>query len=162
MKIVVGLGNPGPKYETTRHNAGFLAVDFLVDEWKASPTSPGATNEGDFWHTTVRGEKVLLVKPDTFMNLSGQCVGPLFKFYKCVPGDLIVIHDDLDLKVNALRIKTGGGTGGHHGLRDLRGPGCSRLPSWEAAALPGASVLPDLPRPHVGPRDEQDQRASGT
>ncbi|MDR3607555.1 MAG: aminoacyl-tRNA hydrolase [Oligoflexia bacterium] len=117
MKIVAGLGNPGPKYETTRHNAGFLAIDRLVDDWKA--TGPSDAFEGEVWQTSVGGEKVLLVKPQTFMNVSGECLGPLLKFYKCKPEDLIVIHDDLDLGPLVLRLKVGGGTGGHNGLKSI-------------------------------------------
>ena len=117
MKIIAGLGNPGPKYETTRHNVGFLAVDRLVDEWKAS--GPVNKNEGEVYQASVSGETVYLVKPQTFMNLSGRCIAPLFQFYKCNPTDLIVIHDDLDLPPMSLRIKTGGGTGGHNGLKSI-------------------------------------------
>ena len=117
MKIIVGLGNPGQKYETTRHNAGFLAVDRLVDAWKA--TGPATQHDADLYQASVEGERVLLVKPQTFMNLSGRAVAPVFRFYKCEPSDLIVIHDDLDLKPLTLRIKTGGGTGGHNGLKSL-------------------------------------------
>ena len=117
MKIVAGLGNPGPKYETTRHNVGFLAIDRLIDAWKAS--SANDAYDGEIWQANVGGEKVLLVKPQTFMNVSGECIGPLMKFYKCGPEDLVVIHDDLDLKPLALRLKTGGGTGGHNGLKSI-------------------------------------------
>lgn len=117
MKIIAGLGNPEPKYETTRHNAGFLALDYLVEEWKAS--GPSDVGEGESWQATVGGEKVLLVKPLTYMNNSGQCIAPLVKFYKLKAEDLIVIYDDLDLKANTLRIKTGGGTGGHNGLKSI-------------------------------------------
>lgn len=117
MKIIAGLGNPGPKYETTRHNAGFLAIDRLIDDWKA--TGPTVQHEGEVYQASVAGEKVLLVKPQTYMNESGRCIGPLFKFYKLKPEDLIVIHDELDLKPLTLRIKTGGGTGGHNGLKSI-------------------------------------------
>jgi PTH1 family peptidyl-tRNA hydrolase len=117
MKLVVGLGNPGPKYETTRHNAGFLAIDYLVDEWKAK--WPADVQEGQAWQATLAGEKVVLLKPLTYMNHSGRCVAPIFKFYKLKPEDLIVIHDDLDLKTNVMRLKTGGGTGGHNGLKSI-------------------------------------------
>ena len=117
MKIVVGLGNPGSKYETTRHNVGFLAVDRLIDAWKAS--GPVEKYGGEIYQVSRGGEKVLLVKPQTFMNVSGRCVGPLVTFYKCAPGDLLVIHDDIDLPALALRIKTGGGTGGHNGLKSI-------------------------------------------
>lgn len=117
MKIIAGLGNPGPKYETTRHNVGFLAIDRLIDFWRAN--GPHKAPEGESYETTVGGEKVILLKPQTYMNQSGRSVGPVFKFFKCTPNDLIVIHDDLDLKPLALRIKTGGGTGGHNGLKSI-------------------------------------------
>lgn len=117
MKIIAGLGNPGARYETTRHNVGFLAVDRLVDEWKAR--GPVSRNQAQVYESTVRGEKVLLVKPQTYMNRSGQSVGPLFTFYKCAPGDLIVIHDEIDLPPGSLRIKTGGGSGGHNGIKSV-------------------------------------------
>lgn len=117
MKLIVGLGNPGPKYETTRHNVGFLALDRLIDGWSAE--GPIKKFEGEVFQTLRQGESVLLVKPQTFMNLSGKCVGPLFRFYRLNPADLIVIHDDLDLLPMSIRIKQGGGTGGHNGLKSL-------------------------------------------
>ena len=113
MKIIVGLGNPGAKYETTRHNVGFLALDRLVDRLHAS--GPITKYDGLIY----QADKVLLVKPKTFMNLSGRCVAPLFQFYQCRPEDLIVIHDELDLPSMAIRLKTGGGTGGHNGLKSV-------------------------------------------
>jgi len=117
MKLIVGLGNPGPKYETTRHNAGFIAVDHLVDEWKAQ--GPTKKHQAEIYETEIDGEKVLLIKPQTFMNLSGRSVAPFFQFYHCQAEDLIVLHDDLDLPPVAMRIKTGGGTGGHKGLKSI-------------------------------------------
>lgn len=117
MKIIAGLGNPGPKYETTRHNAGFLALDRLIDEWKA--IGPQKANQGELYQATVQGEKVLLIRPLTYMNLSGRSIAPVFKFHKCQPEDLIVIHDDLDLPPVTLRLKTGGGNGGHNGLKSI-------------------------------------------
>lgn len=117
MKIIVGLGNPGPQYETTRHNVGFLAVDRLVEKWAAS--GPIVKYQGEIFQATHKGEKVLLIKPKTYMNLSGRCVGPIFSFYQADAHDLIVIHDDLDLPALALRLKTGGGTGGHNGLKSI-------------------------------------------
>jgi len=117
MKIIAGLGNPGPKYETTRHNVGFLAIDRLIEAWNAR----GSTQEapGEVYEASLKGKRILLLKPQTYMNHSGRCIAPLFKFFKCTPADLIVIHDDLDLKPLALRIKTGGGTGGHNGLKSI-------------------------------------------
>lgn len=117
MKLVVGLGNPGPQYETTRHNAGFLAIDQLIDIFKAS--GPSNKNKGEVYDCQINFQKVALIKPMTYMNLSGQTVGPLFKFYKCQPEDLIVVHDDLDLEFGRIKLKTGGGTGGHNGLKSI-------------------------------------------
>lgn len=118
MKIIVGLGNPGPRYETTRHNAGFLAIDRLIEKWQA--VGPKKQSSGLTYSAQApSGEKVLLVKPETFMNLSGQCVGPLAELFKIEPTDLIVLHDEIDLPALTLRIKTGGGTGGHNGIKSI-------------------------------------------
>ncbi len=117
MKMIVGLGNPGPKYERTRHNVGFLAIDEMVSRWRAQ--GPTSREQGAVFQAEVGGEKVLLVKPMTYMNLSGRCVGPLFHFHKLNPTDLIVIHDELDLPPSSIRLKTGGGTGGHNGLKSI-------------------------------------------
>lgn len=116
MKIVVGLGNPGREYSATRHNVGFMAVDILAARWQASD-----------WHSRFgalvaehRGaEPVLLIKPQTYMNLSGQAVGPALRWYKLAPSDLIVIYDDLDLPVGKLRLRPQGGAGGHRGIESL-------------------------------------------
>ncbi|HUP56788.1 MAG TPA: aminoacyl-tRNA hydrolase, partial [Bdellovibrionota bacterium] len=112
-----GLGNPGPAYETTRHNVGFLAIDRMVDEWSAR--GPDDSYEGELWETSVAGEKVYLIKPQTFMNNSGKCIAPLMRFYKCEPSDLIVVYDEVDLKPRTIRIKTGGGSAGHNGIRSI-------------------------------------------
>jgi PTH1 family peptidyl-tRNA hydrolase len=117
VKIIVGLGNPGAKYETTRHNVGWLALDRLIDDWKAS--GPQIKNQAEVFQAKVNHEPVLLVKPQTFMNLSGRAVAPLVQFYKCEPSDIFVLHDEVDLKPMALRLKTGGGSGGHNGLKSL-------------------------------------------
>ncbi len=117
MKIVVGLGNPGPKYELTRHNVGWFALDRMVDRWKAQ--GPAGKNLGEVWQADVAGEKVLLIKPMTYMNDSGKCVAPFFQFHKLAAGDAIVLHDELDLKPLSFRLKTGGGAGGHNGLRSI-------------------------------------------
>jgi PTH1 family peptidyl-tRNA hydrolase len=106
MKLIVGLGNPGPKYEVTRHNIGFLAIDYLVDQWKAQ--GPVVKNQAVYWQATVDGEQVLLVKPQTF-----------YQFYKCEPKDLIVLHDELDIDPLEIRFKVGGSHGGHNGLRSI-------------------------------------------
>ena len=88
MKLIVGLGNPGPKYEQTRHNVGFLCIDYLADQWRAQ--GPLVKNQAEYWQCTIEGEQVLLIKPQTFMNLSGRAVAPFYQFYKCTPSDVIV------------------------------------------------------------------------
>jgi aminoacyl-tRNA hydrolase len=115
--MMVGLGNPGPKYETTRHNVGWLALDRLIDVWKAD--GPKSKFNAEFWTANVGGEKVILAKPQTFMNLSGQAIAPLASFFKCSATDIVVVYDDVDLPPGALRIKTGGGSGGHNGIKSL-------------------------------------------
>lgn len=117
MKLVVGLGNPGPEYETTRHNAGFLALDRLVERLKAE--GPRLKEKAETFTATHAGEKLLLVKPLTFMNRSGDSVAPLANFHKVEPSDVIVLHDEIDLPFGSLRIKTGGGAGGHNGIRSI-------------------------------------------
>ena len=117
MKVIVGLGNPGMQYETSRHNVGFLGVDYLVDRWNAS--GPHQKFKGHLYQATEREEKILLVKPSTYMNLSGECVGPLFGFYRCKPEDLIVIYDDFDVPFGSIKFKIGGGSGGHNGIKSI-------------------------------------------
>ncbi len=117
MKLIIGLGNPGPKYETTRHNIGFLALDYLVDQWKA--TGPLIKNQAEYWQCTIEGESALLIKPQTFMNLSGRSIAPFYQFYKCTPKDVIVIYDELDIPPNEMRFKVGGSSGGHNGLKSM-------------------------------------------
>ena len=120
MKLVVGLGNPGRKYEKTRHNAGFLAIDRLIERWKA--IGPSAKFNGQVFTCTLPApgdESVMLLKPQTFMNASGESVAPIFKYYQCKITDLVVIHDELDLPRASLRIKTGGGAGGHRGIQSI-------------------------------------------
>lgn len=117
MKLIVGLGNPGPQYEVTRHNIGFLAIDRLIERFKAH--GPQEKYHSEMYGTQFEGEKVILLKPQTFMNLSGKAVAPAFRFFKCQPSDLIVIYDDLDLKEFTLRLRSGGGAGGHNGIRSL-------------------------------------------
>ncbi|MCG0277889.1 MAG: aminoacyl-tRNA hydrolase [Thermanaeromonas sp.] len=117
MKMVVGLGNPGPQYETTRHNAGFMALDLLADELGINLTrqKPDAlTGTG-----VVEGQRVLLVKPLTFMNLSGRAVSRLARWYGIAPEDILVILDDLDLAPGRLRIRPRGSSGGHKGLASV-------------------------------------------
>lgn len=117
MKLICGLGNPGREYERHRHNIGFMVVDALAARWKA----PAAQSkfDADCTTATVDGEKVLLLKPQGYMNLSGQSLGPAARFYKVPPADVLVIHDELDLPFAKLQLKQGGGSGGHNGLRSI-------------------------------------------
>jgi PTH1 family peptidyl-tRNA hydrolase len=117
MKIIAGLGNPGAQYAGNRHNIGFMAVDALQRLPSFSPWArkfKAEISEGE-----IDGEKVLLMKPLTYMNLSGESVGEAMRFFKLAPADIIVIHDELDLLAGRARIKTGGGHGGHNGLKSL-------------------------------------------
>lgn len=117
MIILAGLGNPGAKYRDNRHNIGFMAVDAIHRRHSFSPWSKkfrAEIAEGE-----IAGEKVLLMKPQTFMNLSGESVGEAMRFYKLGPGDIVAVHDELDLLPGKVRIKVGGGHGGHNGLKSL-------------------------------------------
>lgn len=117
MKLFVGLGNPGPKYAHNRHNIGFMALDRIADDASFPPFKgkfQGALTEG-----RLGSEKVLLLKPETFMNLSGQSVGEAMRFYKLTSQDVVVFHDELDLAAGKLKYKMGGGHAGHNGLRSI-------------------------------------------
>jgi peptidyl-tRNA hydrolase, PTH1 family len=117
MKLIVGLGNPGRSYEETRHNVGFRVLDELA---RAAGIALASTRfHGDFGQGVLQGEKTALLKPQTFMNLSGDAVAPAARFYKVGPEDLIVVHDELDLPLGRLQLKKGGGTGGHRGLESI-------------------------------------------
>ena len=119
MRIFCGLGNPGAKYAANRHNIGFMALDHIAQDHSFSPWRArfqGLVSEG-----LLAGEKVVLLKPQTFMNLSGQSVGEALRFYKLQPDDLTVFHDELDLPPGKLRLKQGGGHAGHNGLRSIHG-----------------------------------------
>ncbi len=119
MKLIVGLGNPGRKYAETRHNAGFLALDRLAARWRTDEGSYAARFEGVLGQTQRRGTRVLLLKPQTFMNLSGRSVLAAQRFYKVATADVLVVYDDLDLPLGQLRIRGTGSAGGHNGLSDI-------------------------------------------
>ncbi len=117
MKLFVGLGNPGAKYAGNRHNIGYMAVDRIAADHGFGPWRSkfqGVMSEG-----RLGREKVILLKPETFMNLSGQSVGEAMRFHKLEPADVIVFHDELDLAPGKCRLKTGGGHAGHNGLRSI-------------------------------------------
>ncbi len=117
MKLVVGLGNPGDKYRYTRHNVGFLSIEEIVSNWEADPA--GSKFKAILYKCERFGENVILAMPQGYMNRSGESVAALFRYYKCEADDLLVIHDDIDLEPLKIRIKTGGGAGGHNGIRSI-------------------------------------------
>ena len=118
IKLIVGLGNPGRQYEKTRHNAGFLFLDALAIErgctWSDEPRFQGL-----FAESGVANGKVMLLKPDTFMNRSGQSVGKIARYYKLHPEEILVVHDELDFNPGVVKLKKDGGHAGHNGLRDI-------------------------------------------
>lgn len=117
MFLVVGLGNPGAEYEATRHNVGFMAADELHRRYNFSPWRSkfsGLIAEGQ-----IEGQKVFLLKPQTYMNLSGNSVVQAANFYKILPENIVVIHDDMDLPTDKIKAKIGGGSGGHNGIKSI-------------------------------------------
>lgn len=117
MLLIAGLGNPGAKYQGNRHNIGFMAVDAIYRRHSFSPWSKKF--KAEIAEGELGGQKVLLIKPQTFMNLSGEAVGEAMRFYKLQPSDLVVIYDELDLPAGKARLKTGGGHGGHNGIKSI-------------------------------------------
>ncbi|HZV83885.1 MAG TPA: aminoacyl-tRNA hydrolase [Brevundimonas sp.] len=121
MIIVAGLGNPGPKYEGNRHNIGFMAADEIASRWRLGPERAkfqSVIREGEV-ETANGSVRVLLMKPQTFMNESGRAVGEAARFYKVQPSDVIVLHDEIDLAPGRFRMKTGGGAAGQNGVRSM-------------------------------------------
>ncbi len=115
--IIVGLGNPGAQYLHTRHNAGFLAIDYICEKYNARVNK--SAHKGLCGEATIGGKRVLLVKPQTFMNLSGECVRAVLDFYKISPDNLIIIYDDISLDVGRLRVRRDGSAGGHNGIKSI-------------------------------------------
>jgi peptidyl-tRNA hydrolase, PTH1 family len=118
IKLIVGLGNPGRQYEKTRHNAGFLFLDALAQElgciWTSEPRFQGFFAEG-----SIANGKLMLLKPNTFMNRSGQSVGKIARYYKLHPEEILIVHDELDFNPGMVKLKKDGGHAGHNGLRDI-------------------------------------------
>jgi PTH1 family peptidyl-tRNA hydrolase len=131
MLILAGLGNPGPKYEKNRHNIGFMAVDEFARRWGFSPWR--SRFQGQAAEGTIGPERILLLKPQTYMNESGRSVGEALKFFKLEPANLVVFHDELDLAPGRFRMKLGGGVAGHNGLRSI-----------------GSQIGPDFRRARMG------------
>ncbi|ODS92935.1 MAG: aminoacyl-tRNA hydrolase [Comamonas sp. SCN 65-56] len=118
IKLFVGLGNPGPEYEATRHNVGFWWVDQLADQLKLH-LAPERGYFSLMARASVQGKPVWLLEPQTFMNASGKSVAALARFYKIAPQEILVVHDELDFSPGQIRLKHGGSHGGHNGLRDI-------------------------------------------
>jgi len=159
VKLIVGLGNPGARYDHTRHNVGFDVVDALARRWQA----PLTVEKFHAWFAAaeVGGEKVVLLKPTTFMNRSGQAVAAAVRFYQVAEADLMVISDDLALPVGRIRLRAGGSAGSHNGLQDvidrLGSPNWSRLRIGIGSAVgePAAYVLG-----RIGPDEEKEIAAA--
>ncbi|MGY6278329.1 aminoacyl-tRNA hydrolase [Methylomonas sp. MgM2] len=118
IKLMVGLGNPGRQYEKTRHNAGFLFLDYLAEAHRVKWSSSGQFH-GEISNISLGDAKLVLLKPTTYMNRSGLSVGNVMRYYKYKPDQLLVVHDELDLAEGVVKMKRGGGHAGHNGLRDI-------------------------------------------
>ncbi|MBR7794192.1 aminoacyl-tRNA hydrolase [Undibacterium sp. FT147W] len=114
IRLIVGLGNPGPEYEQTRHNAGFWLIDQLRVSLQRDKNFNALVGK-----TRISGEEVWLLEPQTFMNRSGQSVGAICRFYKITPDQVLVVHDELDMLPGVAKLKKGGSSGGHNGLKDI-------------------------------------------
>ncbi len=118
IKLIVGLGNPGQQYEKTRHNVGFLFLDQFANElsclWTRESKFSGLCTSG-----VIATQKVILLKPETFMNHSGQSVAAMLRYHKLNPDEVLVVHDELDFEVGVTKLKKGGGHAGHNGVRDI-------------------------------------------
>ncbi|PLX51469.1 MAG: aminoacyl-tRNA hydrolase [Desulfobulbaceae bacterium] len=117
MYLIVGLGNPGDKYSNTRHNIGFMVLDRLLTEAAARPLA--SKWKAMIWKGLLAGQGIVMVKPQTFMNLSGEAVEPIASYYKIAPQNIIVIHDDLDLQCGTIKLSTKKGPGGHNGIKSI-------------------------------------------
>jgi PTH1 family peptidyl-tRNA hydrolase len=119
MKLVVGLGNPGPQYETTRHNAGFLMIDLIAESVGATWESGSNKFGGDLAKGSLLSHSCLFLKPMTFMNRSGRSVGEVARFFKIAPPDIVVLHDDIDVPSGKVKARESGGHGGNNGIRSI-------------------------------------------
>jgi peptidyl-tRNA hydrolase, PTH1 family len=156
VKLVAGLGNPGPRYVESRHNIGFRVVDALAQRWGAAVTRYERHFEALAGEAATGGQRVLLLKPATFMNLSGRSVAAAWRFYKMAPDEVLVVHDDLDLPVGQLRLRGNGSAGGHKGMEDvLRHLGTTDVPRLRIGI---GKVQRDATVEYVLSRFEPDER----
>ncbi|MFT5642805.1 MAG: PTH1 family peptidyl-tRNA hydrolase [Janthinobacterium sp.] len=119
IRLIVGLGNPGPEYEQTRHNAGFWLLDNLASSLPGTRLQRESRFQAMLAKGVIAGNDVWLLTPQTFMNRSGQSVGALARFYKVAPEEVLVVHDELDMAPGVCKMKKGGSAGGHNGLKDI-------------------------------------------
>ncbi len=154
MYVVAGLGNPGILYQRTRHNAGFQALDVLADELCIKVTKRGFS--GVYGEGNYLGERVVLVKPTTYMNLSGDCIQAVMHFYKCPVEHLVVLYDDIELPVGSLRIRDKGSAGTHNGMRSIIGTlGSENFPRVRIGV--GGNGGEDLKKHVLGKPSKEDQ-----
>ena len=154
MYVVAGLGNPGILYQRTRHNAGFQALDVLADELCIKVTKRGFS--GVYGEGNYLGERVVLVKPTTYMNLSGDCIQAVMHFYKCPVEHLVVLYDDIELPVGSLRIRGNGSAGTHNGMRSIIGTlGSENFPRVRIGV--GGNGGEDLKKHVLGKPSKEDQ-----
>lgn len=154
MRLLVGLGNPGLRYARNRHNVGFMAVEAIARRYGAA----GFRNrfKGELAEAAIGGERVLLLKPQTFMNASGEAVADAARFFKIPLEDVIAVHDEIDLRPGKLRVKRGGGSAGHNGLRSidaLLGPDY-----WRVRIGVGHPGIKELVQPYVLQNFSEDER----
>lgn len=119
MKLIIGLGNPGKQYEKTRHNAGFMAVDFLMDKIDLGSFKRQSKFKAEIAEGIIGGKKIIIAKPQTYMNNSGEAVQLLQSFYKIDPEDIIVVYDELDLPLGKIRVRDEGSSAGHNGIKSI-------------------------------------------
>lgn len=117
MKLIVGLGNPGNEYTHTRHNMGFIVIDKILDELNVNLTK--SKHKGVYTQTKIKGEDVIILKPLTYMNLSGDSIREVMNYYKISIDDILVIYDDMDTDVGSIRLRHAGSSGGHNGLKSI-------------------------------------------
>jgi peptidyl-tRNA hydrolase, PTH1 family len=145
MRLVVGLGNPGSRYARNRHNIGFMAVDAIARRHRY----PGFRSrfKGELGEGSIEGERILLLKPQTFMNASGESVGEAARFFRILPSEVFVIHDEIDLRPGKVRAKHGGGSAGHNGLRSI--DALFGADYWQVRIGVGHPGIKELVQPYV-------------
>ena len=145
MRLIAGLGNPGPRYARNRHNVGFMAIEAIARRYGFPAIR--SRFKGELAEGTIAGERRLLLRPQTFMNASGESVLAAMSFYKIAPGDIAVIHDELDLRPGKVRVKRGGGGAGHNGLRSI--DGLIGADYWRVRIGIGHPGIKELVQPYV-------------